>query len=181
MKKLLLLSISLFLFVGCACTNMMSTPTTVVEDYLHKYQMLDDSVLAQLTDVLDMDNLSDENRDAYEGVIKNQYEDLSYKIKNETIDGDDATVEVEIEVYDYQSIINDADDYLKEHEEEFYDSDNKVDEDKYMAYKIGRLKDTKDKVKYTIEFTLTKDKNNKWILNDLSETDRLKLHGLYQE
>ena len=34
-------------------------------------------------------------------LLKKQYQNLSYKIKEETEDGDNATVEVEIEVYDY--------------------------------------------------------------------------------
>ena len=97
-----------------------------------------------------------------------------------TIDGDNATVTAEIEVYDYQTVMDDADSYLEEHKDEFYDSNKEVDNDKYMAYKIGKLKDAKEKIKYTIYFTLTKDENNKWVLNDLSDTDRLKLHGLYE-
>ena len=36
----------------------------------------------------------------------------------------------------------------------------------------------KDKIKYTLNLTLTK-KDKKWVLNDISESDRQKLHGLY--
>lgn len=175
--------VSIFTFTGCGCANMKtSTPTQRVEDYLNKYQTLDNDVLDQLEDVIDVDDMNDDNKKSYEDIIKKQYQDLSYTIKDETIDGDEATVEVEVEVYDYQSSIDESDTYLKENEKEFYmDDKDEVDNDKYMKYKIDKLKDIKEKTKYTIYFTLTKDDNGKWTLNDLSETDRLKLHGLYSE
>ena len=178
MKKILLCMLAILTFSGCSLM-MSETPTSVVEDYLHKYQTLDEDLLDQLSAVLDMDNLSDDNKTAYEDVMKRQYQDLDYEIKNEKIDGDEATVEVEVSVYDYQSVSNDADKYLEEHKEEFYGTDKKVDTDKYMEYRIGKLNDAKDKVTYTIYFTLNKDDNGKWKLNDLSEQERLKLHGLY--
>ena len=180
MKKILFSILAILTFAGC--TNMMQqTPTSVVEDYLHKYQTLDEDLLDQLKAVLDMDNLNDENKTAYEDVMKRQYQDLDYEVKDEKIDGDEATVEVEIKVYDYQSISKDTDKYLEEHKEEFYGTDKEVDMDKYMEYRIGKLNDAKDKVTYTIYFTLTKDKDDKWVLDDLSEQERLKLHGLYEE
>lgn len=182
MKKLLIALVSVLTLTGCGCANMSSTPTARVEEYLNKYQTLDNDVLDQLESVLDMDDLNDDNKKSYEDLIKRQYQDLEYTVKDETIDGDEATVEVEIEVYDYQTIINESDTYLSEHEDEFYKDDEDVlDNDKYMAYKVDKLKDVKDKTKYTIYFTLTKDEDGKWKLNDLSETDRLKLHGLYTD
>ena len=182
MKKILISLIAVFLITGCGCSMTSSTPTAKVEEYLKKYQTLDDGVLDQLKDVIDEDDLSDDNKTSYEELIKKQYQDLSYTIKDETIDGDSATVEAEIEVYDYQSIIDESDKYLEEHEKEFYkDDEDVVDNDKYMAYKVENLKDVKEKTKYTIYFTLNKDSNGKWKLNDLSEVDRLKLHGLYSE
>ena len=180
MKKILLSIIAILTFAGCS-NIMQQTPTSVVEDYLHKYQTLDEDLLDQLAAVLDMDNLNDTNKEAYQDVMKRQYQDLDYEIKDEKIDGDEATVEVEIEVYNYQSVSNDADKYLEEHKEEFYGTDKKVDMDKYMEYKVGKLNDAKDKVTYTIYFTLSKDEEGKWKLNDLSEKERLKLHGLYEE
>ena len=47
-----------------------------------------------------------------------------------------------------------------------------------MDYKLEKLKDAKDKIKYTLNLTLTKS-NKRWILNDITETDRQKIHGLY--
>ena len=182
MKKILVSLIAILLITGCGCSMVSTTPSAHVEEYLKKYQTLDNNVLEQLKDVIDGDDLSDDNKSAYEKLMKKQYEDLTYTIKDETIDGDDATVEVEIEVYDYQTIIDESDKYLEENEKEFYkDDEDVVDNDKYMAYKIEKLKDVKEKTKYTIYFTLSKDSDGKWKINDLTETDRLKLHGLYKE
>ena len=40
------------------------------------------------------------------------------------------------------------------------------------------MKDTKDKVTYTITFTLTK-KDDVWKLDDITDIDRQKIHGIY--
>ena len=47
-----------------------------------------------------------------------------------------------------------------------------------MDYRIKQLEDVKERVKYTLNLTLTK-KDKKWVLNDITETDRQKIHGLY--
>ena len=44
---------------------------------------------------------------------------FTYEIKNETIDGDLATVETEIEVYNYKKIIDEANTYLTNNQSEF--------------------------------------------------------------
>ena len=110
--------------------------------------------------------------------MKRQYKDLVYTIKEETVDGDTATVKVEIEVYDYRKVLDDADSYFKAHPDEFQKSDGSVDNEKFMDYKIGKLKSGKDRVKYTLNLTLTK-KDDVWTMNDITETDRKKIHGIY--
>ena len=47
--------------------------------------------------------------------------------------------------------------------------------------RIEELKDVTDKTKYEIKFYLTKDKNNEWVLDDITDIDRQKLHGLYEQ
>ena len=47
-----------------------------------------------------------------------------------------------------------------------------------MDYKIKQMKNTNEKVKYTIEFDLTKS-DNKWTLDDVDEITRQKIHGIY--
>ena len=121
---------------------------------------------------------NDTQSTSYKELMKKQYKDLTYTIKEELIDGNNATVTVEIEVYDYNKAINDAETYYKNNPNEFKNSDGGIDEEKYMDYKIKKMEAVKDKIKYTLNLTLTK-KDKKWVLNDISESDRQKLHGLY--
>lgn len=178
LNKVILVVTILFLVVGCS--GMMNTPTKKVEDFLSKYQTMDKAVLTQLNDVIeDAGNLVDEQKEEYRNLMKKQYQNLSYKIKDETEDGDNATIEVEIEVYDYGKAIQEAENYLTTNREEFLDTEtNEVNTKKFLDYKISKMKDTKDKVTYTINFTLTKVEDE-WKLDDISDVDRQKLHGLY--
>lgn len=177
-KKIFVGIMVLFLAVGCG--NMMNTPTKKVEEFLSKYQTQDEKVLAQLDEVIDSSGtMTKYQKDKYRDLMKKQYQNLSYKIKDETIDGNNATVQVEIEVYDYASSISESETYLTTNKEEFIKEDTKeVDDEKFMDYKLKQLSLVKDKVKYTINFTLTKT-DDKWILDDITEIDRQKLHGLY--
>ena len=183
-SKILLMVISLSLIVGCG--NMMNTPTKKVEEFLSKYQTLDKDVIDQLDNVIDeSESFTDEQREKYHDLMKNQYKNLSYKIKDETEDGDTATVVAEIEVLDYGKAISDADTYLANHRDEFLSTtntdttvENAIDNVKFLTYKIKEMTKVKEKVTYTINFNLTKV-DGKWKLNDISDMDRLKLHGLY--
>lgn len=177
-KKIFVGIMVLFLAVGCG--NMMNTPTKKVEEFLSKYQTQDEKVLAQLDEVIDSSGtMTKDQKDKYRDLMKKQYQNLSYKIKDETIDGNNATVQVEIEVYDYASSISESETYLTTNKDEFIKEDTKeVDDEKFMDYKLKQLSLVKDKVKYTINFTLTKT-DDKWILDDITEIDRQKLHGLY--
>lgn len=186
MKRILLgLSFIVLFIVGC--TNTMNTPTKRVEELLGKYQKLDSAVLAQLDNVIAEDTtMTDEQKKEYRSLMEKQYQNLSYKIKGEEITGDDATVDVEIEVLDYATSINESRKYYSEHRDEFKDEDiDKTetvidDNTKYIDYKIKELKNVTDKKKYDITFNLVKDKNNNWKLEDISDIDRKKIHGLYE-
>lgn len=177
MKKII--SILLLLVVVSGCSNVMNTPTKEVEAFLSKYQTMDDNVITQLEDVLDTDNtMTEEQKNEYKELMKKQYQNLSYKIKDEKIDGEHASITTEIEVYDYNKAIQDADDYLDTNSEEFLKEDGTTDDEKFMDYKISQMKDTKDKVTYTITFTLTKE-DDEWMLDDITDIDRQKIHGIY--
>lgn len=177
MKKLIMSIFVLFTLVGC--NNMMNTPTKEVEEFLGKYQTMDNQVLTQLDEVLKSDStMSDEQKDRYKNLMKKQYQNLSYKIKDETVDGEHASIVTEIEVFDYAKVMEEADKHLKDNASEFTDDDGKTDEGKFMDYKIDQMKDTKDKVTYTITFTLTK-KDDVWKLDDITDIDRQKIHGIY--
>ena len=211
MKKILLCFsciIAIVLLSGCSMDN---TPTKKVEKFLDNYKNQDETVLTQLKEMVDSDTLMDETQKiTYSDIMKKQYKDLTYDIKDEVIDGDTATVTAEIEVYDYYKINQDAQTYYNNNPNEFKDDNNDnnnglagdivegakdavdavtdkaedaVDavtgDSKFVEYRLGKLKDAKDRVKYTIDFTLTKV-DNVWTLNDIDDTTRQKIHGLYE-
>ena len=177
MKKFLLLISLAVILVGC--DSVMNNPTKRVETFLNKYQTMDEEVLAQLDTTLNNNNdLTKTQKEDYKNLMKKQYQNLTYTIKDEEVDGDMATVKVEIEVYDFNKAMNDADDYLLQNPEEFVLGEDLVDNEKFMDYKIKQMKNTMDKVKYTIEFNLTKS-DDKWMLNNVDEITRQKIHGIY--
>jgi len=177
MKKIFPILLAIFLFVGCG--NMKASPTSEVEDFLSKYQKLDSAVLSQLNTIVDVDaNLTPTQKDEYKNVIKRQYKDLTYNVKDEVIDGNNATVTIEIEVYDYHKTLLTVQQHLAENPDEFSDTNNTFDENKYFDYRVSQMINTTDKIKYTLNLTLTKEED-KWVINNLSEIDREKIHGLY--
>ena len=125
------------------------------------------------------EDLTDEQINTYKNILKRQYEDLKYKITDEVISDDKAIVTAEIEVYDLRKVIDESEKYLETHESEFYDENETIDTSKFWDYKLKGMKEVTDRVKYTIDFTLTKI-DNEWQLDNLLETDRQKIHGLYK-
>ena len=178
MKKVLLVFL-LGLFFITGCDNLMNTPTKKVETLLSKYQKKDDVVVKQLGDTLLLDAVLTVNqKDSYKELMERQYSNLTYTVKNEAIDGKTAVVEVEIEVYDYNKAITDSENYLLANASEFQDETGEVNTEKYNDYKLEAMKNMKGRVKYTINFTLSK-MDDEWIVDDLTEAERLKIHGLY--
>ena len=190
MKKIFIISLlSLFLLTGCG--NEMS-PTGAVEKFLSKYQKMDSEVLAQLDKVVSEDSdMSDDQKKEYKTLMERQYQNLNYKIVNEEIDEDRATVDVEIEVFDYASSIRKSEEYYNENRDMFEEvshEDNVDREDgniieassKYIDYKIEQMKNVSDKIKYTLIFELEKE-DNEWKVLEISDIDRKKLHGLFYE
>ena len=178
-SKLLLIVFSLLLLVGCG--NMMNTPTKKVETFFSKYQTQDKTVLDQLDEVIKEAGLfDDEQKENYRDLMKKQYQNFSYKIKDETVDGNSAKVVAEIEVYNYGKAINESEVYLANNRSEFVvsEEDDSIDFKKFLDYKIEKMSQIKEKIKYTINFTLTKD-DKEWKLDDISDVDRQKIHGLY--
>lgn len=177
-KRILFIFVLLVLLVGC--DSMMNTPIKRVEEFLNKYQSLDKEILSQLDSIMEDENsgLSSENFEDYKDIMKTQYKDLSYTIKEEMIDGDNATVTVEIEVYDYKTAIKEAEDFYTANPNEFKTEEGKLDNSKYTNYKIEKMKKAKDRIKYTLNLTLSR-KDKKWVMNNITDTDRQKIHGLY--
>jgi len=171
MKKIICLIIAITLFSGCGMMN--NTPTRKVEALLSKYQSNDSEVIEDLDNVLMSDyNLSDDERDDYREFMGKHYQDMTYKIKDEKIDGDSATVDVEITVRDYSSALKDANDYRSDNSSEF-DSSNT-----FASYRLNKLKDVQDTVTYTITFHLTKS-GDEWVIDPLSSDDESKINGTF--
>ena len=164
MKKRILLLISIFIFiiVGCELNN---NPTSKIEELLGKYQGLDKNIEYNENNLINTKNLSKDIIDEYKEIIKKQYRNLVYEIKEETIDGENAIVTVEIEVLDYKKVLDKND-----------ITNITVEEHKQI---IKELKKEKDKITYTIDFTTTKDKNGNWHINPLTEEQKQKLLGNY--
>ncbi len=179
MKKILIYFsciVAVILLSGCSMEN---TPTKRVENFLNSYTSQDNTVLNQLKDMINSDTMMDNNqKNIYSDIMKRQYKDMTYEIKDETIDGNNATVDVEIEVYNYKKVIDDVNNYLENNQSEFLDETNTVNIEKFNDYKLQELKNAKDKVTYTLNLTLKKV-NDKWTLDNLTDTEISKIHGMY--
>lgn len=181
MKKIIIFLLTILLFTGCS--EEMTSPTKKVEETLSNYQKLDNSIEHDLDRITDKEqNLSDDNKKSYRNALERQFQNLSYKIKDEEINKDNATVEVEIEVLDYKSSYDKSKKYFLENKDEF--TKDEVDEGKieelaeFITYKIKELANVEDKVKYDVTFNLTK-KDKEWVIDDISDEDLEKLLGLY--
>ena len=115
----------------------------------------------------------------YKSLLLKQYQNLSYKIKDEKIDNNTANVEVEIEVFDYYNTLERVKEDIDKNSDDFKDDNDKSSKEKIEEYKIKKLKATTNKTKYQIIFTLTK-KDGKWTLDKLSDDDIKKIHGLIE-
>lgn len=180
MKKILIFLFALLLVTGCGCNKEASnTPKGEIQKLFSDYTSLSSDVLIQLDSVMASENLTDTQKSKYKDVLKRQYEDLKYKIKDEVVTDDKAVVTVEVEVYDLRKVINESDTYLENNKKDFYaEGTETIDTSKFWDYKLDKMYKATDRVSYTIDFSLTKI-DNEWQLDDLLETDRQKIHGLY--
>ena len=175
MKKLFLMLVSLFMVVGCSCSN--DKAADAVEKYLNDYKGLSDTVLKDIDDLVEGEDLTDKGKETYKEVLKRQYRDLIYTIENEDYDGDTAKVTVKITVYDLYKAQKDASEYLSNHQDEFL-TDGEYDNDLYMDYKLEQMRDMNDTVSYNIVFNVTKT-DGKWYVEQPSDEVLEKIHGVY--
>lgn len=174
MKKVLVFLIALLGLTGCSIgKDMTNTPTKKVEAYLNSYQSLDDNILNDLDNLIEDTKYTLEQKDKYRELMKKHYQNLKYDIKDETINGDKATVTAEVEVIDYSKIINSTPD-----ENLYLDENGKYDANLFYDYQLSQMESAKETVKYTIVFYLTKV-DDEWALDDLSEATKEKIHGIY--
>jgi hypothetical protein len=200
MKKVFL---ALFVILLSACTlGAATTPKQKVSEFLDKYKNENSDIIEDLVNTIKNDIKVADHQERYKTLMTKQYKNMKYEIKDEIIEDNNAVVEAEITVYDYGSAIKKANEYLNSHPDEFKKEDKTTakeedtvttneksdetdnitatdyDEDKFMEYKISEMEKVTDTVKYTIEFTLTKV-NGEWQLDQLSNSDIEKLHGIY--
>ena len=177
MKKILTI-LSIIILTGCGALDISNTPTKKVEEYLNKFQILDEEVLNELDNVINEKKLDSDNKEKYREIIKKQYKDMQYKIKEEKIDGDKAKVTAQIIVKDFTKIINDSEIYKRENIREFYENET-YNDNLYKKYLIEKLNEAKERVTYTLEFTLHKV-NTKWSLDPITEEIEDKILGIYK-
>lgn len=174
MKKILLF-VGIFILFGC---SNYDSPSNAVKNYLNAYNNLDGRVLVEIENVSNKEEYTDKQREIYKDILKKQYKDLSYKIEKEEKNGEETLVTVKIKVYDLYSKMEDASIYLSEHMNEFYDEYGKYDSSKYIDYKLNLMKNTSNKIEYSIVFT-TKVVDDKYKVVDITESDLEKIHGIY--
>ena len=156
MKKGIYLLLVIILLSGCSLGN---TPTSKVEEYLSKYQRLDKKIKIDPLDLSVESNLEEKQKKEYVTLIKKQYSNLEYEIKEEEIDGKTAIVETSVSVYDYHSALTKKDDSLR----------------------IKTLKKQKKRTTYTIDFELEKDEKGNWNLKEPDQEIKDKLLGIYSK
>ena len=179
MKKILTI---FFVILLSACSLMgTNSPKERVRELLDKYKNQDLTIVSELDDIISSE-YTGKYKDRYKDLMLNQYKNLEYKITDEIIDGDTAVVSADITVYNYGNMLDASNEYLREHEEEFYKDDEtkEIDNNKFLEYKLDQLEEVKDRKTYTVEFTLTKE-DKEWKLDNLSNTNISKIHGLYIE
>lgn len=174
-KLLLVVGICLVL-AGCGC--MKKTAKGAVQDYLNQYKNLSSNVISSMDDVVNDENLTDSQKEKYRDILKRQYQDLKYEIVNEKYDGDNATVEVKITVYDLYKVQKDANNYLTNNGDEFKEN-GVYSNDLFMNYKLDKMKKVTDTIDYNIIFNVIKDDKGNYKVNDLSNSDLEKIHGVY--
>ncbi len=176
--KARILLIMLFILTGCTLFQSNTSPKRTVEHFFSKYQTLDKEIDTQLDDVISKEDLTETQKKDYKEIMKKQYNDLTYTIKDEIIDGNNAIVTVEIEVYDLAGSQKDIEENLNENREDFL-KDNEFSNELYMNYRIKKLKEERKRIKYTLDLRLTKNDKDKWFIDDLSEAEKKKIHGVY--
>lgn len=166
MKKIFLACLfTVFILTGCDLGN---TPTSKVEDLLSKYQMLDKSISTHYSQLTENEVIDEDLQKDYQKLIKKQYQNLSYEIKEEKIDGNHATVEAQIKVTDYQKAFSN------------YDK-NADTSGTYYEQIAEDLSKEKEKIVYTINFELNKNDKGEWEVEPLDSDIKDKLLGIYSE
>lgn len=177
MKKRVCIFLSMLLIlVLTGCMSNVS-PKEKVEKFLNAYIQNDSDIILELEEYLDKQDLTNEQRSRYKEIIKDEYSTLKYNIKKETIDGNNATVEVEITVKDLYAASSQAENNLLENPIDFY-VDGSYSKEKFINHKLDIMETTKETTTYPIEFNLEKN-DGAWHLKEIDQEVLEKIHGIY--
>ena len=144
MKKLLITVLFILTFTACSMSN---TPKSKVEIYMNQFNSITENVKKDLETTVASENLSESNKEIYKKVLERQYKNLKYSIKDEQINGDNATVTVNITVYDFYKSNANAEKYYNEHTDEFTTSNGTTtDIDSYTKYRLEEMLKMSDTV-----------------------------------
>lgn len=163
MKKYLVFFLCIFCLVGC--TNKSSKEAVI--EYLEKYRNFTAEIEESLMKDLESVNWTKEQKEKYILLLKKQFVNLKYKIKEEIYNGEEATVLVDITVYNYHNSKREA---LKEQDE----SQNYIDK------VLEKMNNETHTIKYTLVFK-TNYKEGVWVLEQPSEETLKKIEGIYNE
>lgn len=182
MKKIIYALCAVLLMTGCGekiVDEIMDTPTKKVEALLSKYQKLDQDVLDDLDKIVaEEERFTTEDREKYRELMMKHYQSLAYKVIDEEIDGNQALVTVEIEVTDYTNINNISD--LTNKNDNTNDNDSLMDKaENTIKDLIDAMTNSKDKIKYTLEISVTKH-DDEWVVDPLTDENIKKIHGVYK-
>lgn len=178
MKKILLIVCAVLLFTGCSCSLNDNSPEEAVNTFFEKYRSKDDNIITQLLDTIKNEELNDDDKDRYQKLMEKQYDSFSYVIKDIEEKKDSATATVELTVLNYRSAVLKAEEELNKTPEKFNDDKGNFSKEKYTSYKIDKMEEVTETTTHTIELNLTK-KNGMWKVEQLTNDDISKLHGLY--
>lgn len=147
----------------CGCTKIHAKDAVI--SYLEKYRNFTTEIEQSLIDTLDEEKFTKEQREQYILLMKKQFVNLTYKIKEEIYNGDKATIFVDITVYDYHHSIREA---LKENSAE----------ENYINLQLEKMSKEKKKTTYTIAMK-TRYERNSWIVEQPDEDTIKKIQGTY--
>ena len=179
MKKILIILFLSLVILLPGCEKTYNTPTSKVSSFFNNYKQLKKNLLEEMNLAIKKDNSkSNFEKNIYKKLLIKQYKDIDYKIKSEKIRKNNAYVEVEIEVYDYERENYYSKKYFLENLNKFNIKENENIEEnkKYKNYKLLQLIKTKKRKKYNIVLNLVKE-NNIWKLLNIKQEDLKKIHG----
>lgn len=180
MVLFIILGILLLFIIGVLIFDFMyfnqDSPVDLVNQYMKRYQNLDSQVVNDIVYDFD-DSLTEKQQEQYVEIMKRQYENLTYEISESEINGTDAIITVQFEVYDLSSAMSQADSYVEVYHDKFVEND---EFDVYSAidYKLQFLISYNERITYSVKFAFYKE-NRQWKLTDLSESDLKKIRGTY--